>query len=793
MTGQEATAEEEGGVSAASSPAPSQDGSAPAHSSDTSQASAEDAATADEGVESAVHEDSEDTMLKSVRAGAGTGHVEGQYLMKFLVTQASISAWGGKNVVEAAMTEAEPESTVSVSDQVVDVYTCKSCHVLTVIAPTEDIMQALAKWVVDNLLGGPSIAAPETDSGRANLMLSVLVPRGAVGALKGPGGSIINRITSESGINRLSVHEPLGAVLGPCTTQEASMIGSEQALDYVLAEIIQQVHAVSREPWFFDWAESSPHTNYVASNSSRTPRKGKVYFEGAEAQCTMRFLLSRAFAGSVVGKSGKTIIGMEKSCDARLIFTDPIEFAGSGFTRMLTASADSTEAIDKVSQQLVRLLEDMLASSDRGMGHRAGENGVLRLHVVVPKASVAAIIGPDGSAIRRLIDVSGATSISFQEPNAEAPRNPESMRELAILGSGLAVEQVLQEVNHRVHSFGSETWFPAWTSAHQMPPKSVTRNGYHSAFGEQREAAQLPSRSEMPRCLMKFLMPEALVPAIAGPGGAQLAAMRKACQAEVHMTENSEFYPHSKCRVMTVSAEQRDTLEKVSEYIVEKLEEVVAETPSEAVGKDADQLRLSVLIPRHAAGAIIGAGGKTIQRLEENNQVRIKVREAVAVAGCSVTTQEVFLVGKRAGLQQVLLEVSRLLEHYNKEPWFVSWAAAALAERRSSADESSMITAQKDLVNRTMDGLPSYVWEDTRGFSMSFIVPTQLVAFMLGRGGCRVKEVMRITGTRVHLQEIPDSDSNSMSIDGPLANVMSAYMLMMRGYLDAETHVSPVA
>jgi len=57
----------------------------------------------------------------------------------------------------------------------------------------------------------------------------------------------------------------------------------------------------------------------------------------------------------------------------------------------------------------------------------------------------------------------------------------------------------------------------------------------------------------------------------------------------------------------------------------------------------------------------------------------------------------------------------------------------------------------------------------------------------MGRGGSGINEVENMTKTRIMMREIPgDADNRSMTIAGPLLNTCSAYMLMMKRYLDVE-------
>merc|ERR1719401_1448488 len=92
-----------------------------------------------------------------------------------------------------------------------------------------------------------------------------------------------------------------------------------------------------------------------------------------------------------------------------------------------------------------------------------------------------------------------------------------------------------------------------------------------------------------------------------------------------------------------------------------------------------------------------------------------------------------------------------------------------------------------DLMMSVAQQLPGYVMEDSRGFALSCVVPNSLVGGLIGRGGSGTKEVQTMTGTKIGIREIPgDPENRSLNIAGPLPNTCTAYMLMMKRYLDGE-------
>jgi len=349
-------------------------------------------------------------------------------------------------------------------------------------------------------------------------------------------------------------------------------------------------------------------------------------------------------------------------------------------------------------------------------------------------------------------------------------------------------------------------------------------------------------------CILKFLTPEAMASAVIGKGGAVIANMRQSAQARIGLTEHNELYPGTDCRVLTAQANTEDSLVEVSSQIITKVAECVQAAPSEQLGQPGE-LKLKVLMPRAAVGGVIGKGGAAIKQLTEMSGAKISISEANG-SGPSAE-QTVSITGSQQGLEYVMGEVNRQVQALNQEPWFQTWASTSGAVTSGSGGggggsggsggsggrdwggggsgySSSASQAPLQAPSRSSGGhgshgghgggggsynggssgnfkatgldqmfelatsLPSYVMEDSRGFALSCVVPNSLVGGLIGRGGSGTKEVQSLTGTKIGIREIPgDPENRSMNIAGPLASTCTAYMLMMKRYLDAEAQAGP--
>jgi len=297
---------------------------------------------------------------------------------------------------------------------------------------------------------------------------------------------------------------------------------------------------------------------------------------------------------------------------------------------------------------------------------------------------------------------------------------------------------------------------------------------------------------------MKFLTPEVLASAIIGKGGAVIAEMRTSCQSQLALTDKGEFYPSTDCRVLTAQANEPESLTKVTHEIVIKAAELAKGQNSEGTAGDDGDLKLQTLVPKAAVGGIIGKQGSAIKQLCETSGAKISISDpSGSGAGAE---QTVTISGTAQALEAALKEVNSQIQLLNGESWFKTWLQARGGVYGGNQDASMSFggggrmhsSAGVDCMMRVANQLPPYVMEDSRGFALTCIVPSRLVGALIGRGGAGTKEVQMQTGTKIGIRDIAgDPENRSMNIAGPLANTCSAYMLMMKRYLDAEAAAPP--
>merc|ERR1719373_377560 len=90
----------------------------------------------------------------------------------------------------------------------------------------------------------------------------------------------------------------------------------------------------------------------------------------------------------------------------------------------------------------------------------------------------------------------------------------------------------------------------------------------------------------------KALCPDTLCAAMIGKGGATRNQIQEDCDATVRMSGRDEFFPATKCRIITITADEQSKVMAVLERILEKLVETATKDAEKGGGKSKDEALL---------------------------------------------------------------------------------------------------------------------------------------------------------------------------------------------------------
>ncbi|KAF5742585.1 Binding to TOMV RNA 1L (long form) isoform 6 [Tripterygium wilfordii] len=134
--------------------------------------------------------------------------------------------------------------------------------------------------------------------------------------------------------------------------------------------------------------------------------------DSAEKQTYVRFLVSNAAAGSVIGKGGSMITDFQSQSGARIQLSRNHEFFPGTTDRIIMISGTFDDVLKAMELVLIKLLSELRSEEGSDVEPRT------RVRLIVPNSSCGGIIGKGGSTIKSFIEDSQAgIKISPQDNN----------------------------------------------------------------------------------------------------------------------------------------------------------------------------------------------------------------------------------------------------------------------------------------------------------------------------------------------------------------------------------------
>ncbi|MBA0841519.1 hypothetical protein Goarm_004006, partial [Gossypium armourianum] len=135
---------------------------------------------------------------------------------------------------------------------------------------------------------------------------------------------------------------------------------------------------------------SSPEA--ARKRSSPPPRSPTS--ENGEKATYIRFLVSNAAAGSVIGKGGSTITDFQSRSGARIQLSRNHEFFPGTSDRIIMVSGTVDEVLKVMELILAKLLNELNIEENDDVEPRT------KVRLVVPNSSCGSIIGKGGATIK---------------------------------------------------------------------------------------------------------------------------------------------------------------------------------------------------------------------------------------------------------------------------------------------------------------------------------------------------------------------------------------------------------
>lgn len=292
-------------------------------------------------------------------------------------------------------------------------------------------------------------------------------------------------------------------------------------------------------------AMESTESSYVSSPEAprkRSPPPPKSpTSDSMEKPTYIRFLVSNAAAGSVIGKGGSTITDFQSQSGARIQLSRNQEFFPGTTDRIIMISGAINETLKAVELVLAKLLSEIHAEEGDDAEPRT------KVRLIVPNSSCGGIIGKAGSTIKSFIEESQAgIKISPQDNNYYGLNDrlvtvtgtlDEQMRAIDLILSKLA------EDPHYSQSMNAPFSYPVAHNSMNYGP-----NGAGGKFQNNKE-----DRSNS----VTIGVADGHIGLVVGRGGRTIMEISQVSGARIKISDRGDFMSGTSDRKVTITGSQR--------------------------------------------------------------------------------------------------------------------------------------------------------------------------------------------------------------------------------------------
>ncbi|KAI5084374.1 hypothetical protein GOP47_0000543 [Adiantum capillus-veneris] len=273
-----------------------------------------------------------------------------------------------------------------------------------------------------------------------------------------------------------------------------------------------------------------------------------------KASASIRFLITNAGAGSVIGKGGATINEFQSQSGARIQLSRNHEFFPGTSDRIIALSGTIKEVLTAFHLILSKILSE--AEKDTGQDMKSNQ-----VRLVVPNAACGAIIGRGGATIKSFVEDSNA-SIKLSPLDQSIPGVND--RIVSIVGSldqqlravALVISKLAEDPNYS-HFASTSLSYPAFP-AMGYGGAPYLRNGMNG--GNIRMKGVIPTMQTLPSVLpggpstsITLSIPDEHVGAIVGRGGKIITEIQQSSGTRIKISDRGDYVPSTTNRKVTIT------------------------------------------------------------------------------------------------------------------------------------------------------------------------------------------------------------------------------------------------
>ncbi|KAK4480385.1 hypothetical protein RD792_013457 [Penstemon davidsonii] len=307
---------------------------------------------------------------------------------------------------------------------------------------------------------------------------------------------------------------------------------------------------------------NAPSLEVHQNNSS--PRNSPPPPDNEEKTIHLRFLLSNAEAGSVIGKAGSTINEIQSQSGARIQLSRNFEYFPGTSDRIIMVSGTVDDVLKAVDLILSKLLDEFYVED----GGEIDPESKIRL--VVPNSSCGGIIGKAGAIIRSMIEDSRA-GIKISSQDHSYP----GLHDRLVTVTGTLAEQ-MRAIELILLKLVEDTYYQQSANV-PFPYAALVYNGMNygpNGGGGMYPNTRIPNKEERSSSVTIGIADEH-IGLVVGRGGRSIMEISQLSGARIKISDRGDFMSGTSDRKVTITGSQRAI--RVAESIISKKVASVAE------------------------------------------------------------------------------------------------------------------------------------------------------------------------------------------------------------------------
>ncbi|XP_022765496.1 protein BTR1-like [Durio zibethinus] len=276
--------------------------------------------------------------------------------------------------------------------------------------------------------------------------------------------------------------------------------------------------------------------------------------ENAEKPTYIRFLVSNAAAGSVIGKGGSTITEFQSKSGARIQLSRNHEFFPGTSDRIIMVSGTIDEVLKAMELMHAKLLNELNIEDNDDVEPRT------KVRLIVPNSSCGSIIGKGGATIKSFIEDSQAgIKISPQDNNFYG-LNDRLVTLTGTLDEQMrAIDLILSKLCEDPHY--SQAMYAPFSYAATYNSMGYAPNGTGGTFQNHKE-----DRSNS----VTIGVSDEHIGLVLGRGGRNIMEISQVSGARIKISDRGDFMSGTTDRKVTITGSQR-AIRQAESMIMQKV------------------------------------------------------------------------------------------------------------------------------------------------------------------------------------------------------------------------------